>query len=216
DRRRLWGRSCDHVANITLTQPQIRADPRASGSLHSCPDNSWVRPGAPSRPNGPQVVAPSGSVAAVGGCWPVLAGGGAAGSGGGSGAAGGGSVSSPGWSTVGSARRADSVEPALASTTTPTATAPTGPSGWLSSTHPASAAIAGSRLSSTPNTCGCNRRRAASSSEYGTTEASSAVPAASSSECGRSSACAAPTAPNGSSASAPTAVAMASPPCPGT
>src|SRR6185437_8878081 len=29
DPLRLWGRSCDHVANITLTQAHIRADPRA-------------------------------------------------------------------------------------------------------------------------------------------------------------------------------------------
>src|SRR6185312_8541667 len=33
DRRRLWGRSCDHVANITLTRSQISADPRAPGTF---------------------------------------------------------------------------------------------------------------------------------------------------------------------------------------
>ena len=48
---------------------------------------------------------------------------------------------------------------------------------WPSTTRPASAATAGSRLSSTPKTRALSRRRATSSSEYGSTEDSSAIPA---------------------------------------
>ena len=60
------------------------------------------------------------------------------------------------------------------------------------------------------------RRIAASSSVYGTTEASTAMPSAMSIRCGRPVTCQAPRAPNGATASAPTVIPTARPPRPGT
>ena len=66
--------------------------------------------------------------------------------------------------------------PALATTTSPIAASSRAPSTSPSTTKPASAAIAGSRLISTPNTPAGSRRSASNSSEYGIAEERIATP----------------------------------------
>ena len=71
---------------------------------------------------------------------------------------------------VGDLRRAASDAPTDAETTSAIPPSSRTLRPWLSTMNPASAATAGSRLISTPNTCVAIRRSASSSSEYGIAE----------------------------------------------
>lgn len=109
-----------------------------------------------------------------------------------------------------------SVDPALAATTRKIAAMASRPTSWPRSSQPDSAAMTGSRLSSTPKTCFGTRLSAANSSEYGTTDDSIAVPNASSKSHGVAIAAATPPNPSGSVSMPATRNATASPPVPGT
>lgn len=88
--------------------------------------------------------------------------------------------------------------------------------GWDSSSQPNSAANAGSRLSRMLNTWAGTRRSAASSREYGITEASRAVSGARPSRCGSCPARTTLGAPTGSRSRPAAVIDAASPPVPGT
>ncbi|PSK64292.1 hypothetical protein B0E53_03746 [Micromonospora sp. MH33] len=99
----------------------------------------------------------------------------------------------------------------LAAITRPMASTSTGCSACPSTSHPASAAIAGPRLISTAKVVVGSRRSASSSRVYGSTEASRASPVPSPSTAGCHSRPPEPTSPIGRVTSAATASARASP-----
>ena len=101
--------------------------------------------------------------------------------------------------------------PTLAATTMTIAISVTACSCWPSTSTPASAATAGSRLISSPNAAALSRRSAISSSEYGMIDESSATASPPASTDGRSRAEPPCTRPAGSVTTAPMHSAIASP-----
>ena len=100
--------------------------------------------------------------------------------------------------------------PTLAATTIASATTRTAVSDWPSTTTPASAATAGSRLISSPKTAVDSRRSAMSSSVYGISDDSRATPRQAPSTPGCQSAAPPSTRPAGSTRNVPTAMPIAS------